>query len=157
MAGTETTILTSSIVVGAIWGYRKLIEPHASEPSTGGLLSIAGVQPAPAPTAQFIPAFAFTYLSLSVIGTFAPDLAKGFAVLIAVADLLANGLTVFNDIGSQTSGRLQGSLSSNLTGPTGVAFAPTGTDVITNVTATNNRDPKKITSADIFGGFTPAP
>lgn len=108
MAGTEATILTSAIVVGAVWGYRKLVEPHASAPATGSLRALAGVEVAPAPTAQFIPAFAFTYLSLSVIGVGLPDLAKGIAILLATADLLANGLVVFNDISKQAGGPIAG-------------------------------------------------
>lgn len=104
MATAQTVIVTSAIVVGGVWGYRKLVEPHASAPATGSLASLAGVEPAPASTAQFLPAYAFTFLSLSVIAVGAPELAKGFAALIAVADLLTNGLTVFSDIGAQTAG-----------------------------------------------------
>jgi hypothetical protein len=99
----DPAILGSAIVVGGVWLYRKLIEPVASVPATGSLKGLVGLEAAPAATAQFIPAFAFVYIVLAVLGMGAPSIARSAAITIALGDILSNGVAVSTDISGQTS------------------------------------------------------
>jgi hypothetical protein len=100
----DPAILASAIVVGGVWLYRKLIEPVASVPATGSLKGLVGLEAAPAQTAQFIPAFAFVYIVLAVVGMGAPSIARSAAITIALGDILSNGVAVSSDITGQTGG-----------------------------------------------------
>lgn len=101
------TVLTSSLVVLVIWGYRKLIEPAGAAGTTSadaGLRKVIGLEPTPANAAQFTIAFGFTYFTLSIAAMGAPELASAMAILIATGDVLANGASVFTDVSKQVSG-----------------------------------------------------
>jgi hypothetical protein len=110
----DPTILGSALLVGGIWAYRRLVEPTASltAASASDLASnqgwsarqLAGLEAAPAAAAQFVPAFAFVYITLALIGMADADTARSFAVLIAVGDVLTNGSALFGDIGGAAAG-----------------------------------------------------
>jgi hypothetical protein len=105
IASADPAILGSAIVVGGVWLYRKLIEPVASVPATGSLKGLVGLEAAPAATAQFVPAFAFVYIVLAVVGMGAPSIARSAAITIALGDILSNGVAVSSDISGQTTGK----------------------------------------------------
>lgn len=97
-------MLTASLVVLVLWTYRKLIEPaavgKASEPA---LRKIIGLEPTPASSSQFAIGFGFVFFTLSIGAIAAPELATGFAILVAVGYTLTNGASVFTDISRQVS------------------------------------------------------
>lgn len=104
--GGQGAILASAMVIGATWGYRKLIEPAAQpKPHESQARKIAGLEPQPASTAQFAVAAGFVFFALSVTNLAAPELASAFAVLFATGYLLTNGTAVFNDISAQLGQR----------------------------------------------------
>ena len=139
-ATADATILTSAIVVGGVWLYRKLVEPIASIPGTGSLKGLVGLEAAPAATAQFLPAFAFIYITLGLLSTAAPDAARSFAVLVAVGDVLTNGSSVFTDMQGQAAG-------------TTTAAAPTPTAAATaSSSGPAARPPRKVTARSTHGG-----
>jgi hypothetical protein len=102
-SAADHAVLASAIVTGGVWGYRKLVEPTASTKETSGsaLKRLAGLEPTPAPTSQFLVGFAFTFLTLSLLLEASPETAGAFSILIATGSILTNGVTIFNDIGSQ--------------------------------------------------------
>ena len=77
----QGAITVSAMVVTIVYGYRKLVEKNNTSP----------------PTAHFIIGFGFVFISLSVVAMAAPEIAGGMAVLIATADLLANGQALIKD------------------------------------------------------------
>lgn len=102
--GAEQAVLGSAIVVAGTWGYRKLVEPAASTLEVSSpVKQLVGLEATPAPAAQFMVAFGFTFLALSLAATAAPDLAGAFAILVGTGALLSNGLTLFSDISSQAA------------------------------------------------------
>jgi hypothetical protein len=106
--GAEGAVLTSALVVASVWGYRKLIEPASSEAaksagSSSAIARVIGAEPTPAGAAQFAVAFGFSFMTLAVFSTFAPDLAGSVAILFAVGDVIANGASVFSDVSEQVT------------------------------------------------------
>lgn len=103
--GAEGAVMVSAVVVSAVYAYRKLIEPHASTPEHESkahpVSKVIGAEPAPASLGAFAVGFGFTFFSLAVIATFAPNLAGSFAVTVAVGDVLVNGASVFVDVSDQ--------------------------------------------------------
>lgn len=100
----DPTILGSALLVGGIWIYRRLVEPAGATVASGfDAKTIAGLDSSPAAAAQFVPAFAFVYITLALIGMAEPDAARSFAVLVAVGDVLANGVAVFSDVGKSAT------------------------------------------------------
>jgi hypothetical protein len=101
----EGTVLVASLVVAAVWAYRKLIEGSsvASKTNEPALRKVIGLEAKPANTAQFAVAFGFTFFTLSIGAMAAPELASAMAILIATGDVLANGASVFTDISAQVS------------------------------------------------------
>lgn len=98
----EKAVVASAIVVAGAWGYRKLVEPLATPQETSNpVRQLIGLEPNPAPAAQFLVGFGFTYLSLSIAVIAAPELAGAFAILIATGSILSNGAALFGDIGGQ--------------------------------------------------------
>jgi len=109
-AGAEATITVCAVIVAGVWAFRTLYETGKSgtELTSGAkegksLQTLAGMEAHPAHPAQFIVGFGFVFFSLSVIALPAPELAKMFAVLIAVGTTLANGTQFLNDINSGVS------------------------------------------------------
>ena len=87
--------------------------PPAPTGATGAarLSAIAGLEQTPAAAAEFVPAFAFVYITLAVIGMAEPAAARSFAILVAVGDVLTNGSQVFSAVGAQTSGATAASVT----------------------------------------------
>jgi hypothetical protein len=109
-AGSEATIVVCAVIVGGVWAFRTLYETGkatgealATETSASKVKTLAGLTAHPAKPAEFIVGFGFVFFSLSVIALPAPELAKMFAVLIAVGTTLGNGATLFKDISTATS------------------------------------------------------
>lgn len=115
-AGAEGAVVTSSIVVGMLYAYRKLVEPTAGALAPGSeseaLKRIIGLEPKPAPVAEFAVAYGFTFMTLSIVALAAPAVAGSMAILIAVGDVLANGASVFTDISNQVAGKTAPATSS---------------------------------------------
>jgi hypothetical protein len=109
----DPTILGSALLVGGIWIYRRLVEPAGATVASGfDAKTIAGLAGSPAAAAQFVPAFAFVYITLALIGMAEPDAARSFAVLVAVGDVLANGVAVFGDVGKSATPTTAGASAS---------------------------------------------
>ena len=136
-AGAEATIVVCAVIVGGVWAFRTLYETGKSgiELSSGPkegksqLQTLAGMSVHPAKPAEFIVGFGFVFFSLSVIALPAPDLAKWFAVLIAVGTTLANGSQLFTDInaGVSTATTLESGATTELaTKPAAKASVKTG-------------------------------
>ncbi len=81
----QSAVSISAFLVAAVYGYRKLTE------SATGSTTVA-------PVGHFLVGFGFAYISLSVVAQFAPELGGMFAVLVATADILANGQALTGDI-----------------------------------------------------------
>lgn len=105
----EGTVLVSSLVVLALYAYRKLIEPStvAKETREPVLRKIIGAEPRPASVEQFAVSFGFVFFSLSVAAMAAPELAAAFAILVATGYTLTNGASVFQDINRQVTPTVQ--------------------------------------------------
>ena len=105
-AQAERAITTSTLVVGGVYVYRKLIEPAGIGTNiTGGkeVSNFIGLGPVP-PVGVFITAWGFTFLTLSIVAQFAPGLGMAFAILIAVSTLLGNGLAISAHINDKVKG-----------------------------------------------------
>lgn len=100
--GAQGTIVGCAIVVAAVWGFRTLYETgkevKTSKSSTAK--ELAGLSDHPAHPAQFLLGFGFVFFTLSVVSMSSPKLAKTFAILVATGTTLANGASMFTDIGN---------------------------------------------------------
>lgn len=107
--GAEGAVLVSSLVVAALYAYRKLIEPAtvAKETQEPVLRKIIGAEPRPASIEQFAVSFGFVFFSLSIAAMAAPELASAFAILVAVGYTLSNGASVFQDITHQVAPKVE--------------------------------------------------
>ena len=136
----DPTILGSALLVGGIWIYRRLVEPAGATVASGfDAKTIAGLDSSPAAAAQFVPAFAFVYITLALIGMAEPDAARSFAVLVAVGDVLANGVAVFSDVGAASSAGTSAAAANaaQVNQAAGVGpLAPSPSSVRTEITST---------------------
>lgn len=98
--GAEGTIVVCAVIVGGVWLFRTLYETGkaAVEVKSSPAKELAGLSANPAHPAQFIVGYGFVFFTLSVVALPAPELAKMFAVLIAVGTTLTNGASMFTDI-----------------------------------------------------------
>jgi hypothetical protein len=96
-ATAERWVTISALTVAGIYAYRRLIEP-STPPAT--LKKLAGVGELP-PLGAWATAWGFTFLAVSVIAEAAPGVGGAFAILIMAGDVLANGASVFADVGKQ--------------------------------------------------------
>ena len=97
----EKWVVTSALIVAAIYGYRRLTETPGQPPVT--LKQVAGVGELP-PLGAWATAWGFTFLVIALIATASPEVGASFAVLIAVGDLMTNAQSIFADVGQQQSG-----------------------------------------------------
>ncbi len=74
-------VTLSAMTVAGVYTYRKLVE---SKPSS--------------PTSHFVIGFGFVYVTLAVLADEAPALGGMLALLIAVSDLLVNGVAIIGDL-----------------------------------------------------------
>lgn len=115
--GAETAVMISALVVGGLYGYRKMTEgviaagklakdgsglDRAVGPSSKVAQALGAGSP-PAPAGKFLVGFGFTYLALAVLAAGVPDLAGAMAILIALACILTNGVSVFSDLKAATA------------------------------------------------------
>lgn len=104
----ETAITASALIVGGIYGYRKLIEPAiGTQPSQGTVKDIAGLGQIP-PIGRFVTGWGVTFLILSLLAQVSPGLGGSLAILVTTGDVLTNGQALAKDIqhGLGNSGEL---------------------------------------------------
>lgn len=126
-ATAERWVTISALTVAGVYAYRRLIEP-SGPPAT--LKKLVGVGELP-PLGAWATAWGFTFLVVSVIAEAAPGLGGAFAILIMTGDLLANGSSVFADVGKQQTATGTGKQAT--AGQVQAATVPT---IITGTTGT---------------------
>lgn len=90
----QSAITSSAVVVAALYGFRKLLEPEQPEPDAkAGPEDLIGFGPMP-PFGVFVVGWGFSFMTLAVLATWQPDLAGYFAVLIMLGALMGNGVPV---------------------------------------------------------------
>lgn len=89
----EKWVVISALVVVAVYGYRRLVEPVEQ----GNLKNIVGIGN-PVPLAQFVTAWGFVYFVLAIMAEASPGLGGSMAILIATGDLLTNTQGITADI-----------------------------------------------------------
>lgn len=94
-SAAEKAILTSALMVAAIYAYRLLTE--GSSPTTGKMGALTG-QGSPPPIGTFITAWGATFLVLAVITEISPSLGGSFAILVAAGDFIGNSAQVAKDV-----------------------------------------------------------
>lgn len=94
----ERWIVASAVATAGIYFYRLFTEGSAP-PAT--LQRTLGAGRPVVPLGAFATAWGFTYLTLALIATGAPQLAGAFAILIGTADVLTNTGSIAADVGAQ--------------------------------------------------------
>jgi hypothetical protein len=103
-AAAERAITVSAMVVAGIYAYRRITEtPGPSSGSLGRALFADFGKSGPAPAAQFITAWGFTFLALAVVASVSPGLGASFAILVAVADALGNLDSLAKDVNQKVT------------------------------------------------------
>jgi hypothetical protein len=93
MAGSaQSYIVLSAFVVAALYSWRWLTGNHRGAKLTPATL-VAYNAPLVSPEG-FVVAWGVIYLTLAIVGSFAPGLAGAMALLILTGDVLANGVSV---------------------------------------------------------------
>ena len=116
--GAEKAIVTSSLIVIAIYAYRRFTEQTTAPKAS--VKSVAGIGELPA-LGTFATAWTFTFFVCSIMAEVDPGLGGAFAILIATADFLTNGQSVLNDVITKTdpttatAGKTTGSASQSKT------------------------------------------
>lgn len=95
----DKAIIISALVVAIVYGYRRLDEATTPGVSLPRLIGVGN----PVPFAAWATAWGTLYFMLAIAGSFAPSVAGGFSVLVAVSDVLANGQQLFGDLSKQTT------------------------------------------------------
>jgi hypothetical protein len=85
-------IVTAAILIALIYAWRYYTS-HSSAGAPLGAQSLAGIGPLVSPEG-FLIAWGVVFLTLSTVASFAPGFANAFALLLLVADVLANGYAV---------------------------------------------------------------
>ena len=102
--GAQTAVLTSAVLVGGVYAYRRLIEGPGQSAhqlaSKTAAKQLAG-QGNPPPLAHFLVGYGFAFLVMSMVAEADPDLGGGFAILVGVATVLAQGQQLFADLNGQ--------------------------------------------------------
>lgn len=100
--GANKAIVVSALTVAGIYAYRRATEtPGPAGGSLGRALFSDFGKSAPVPVAQFVTAWGFTFLILSLVATAAPGLGGSFAILVAVADALGNAGQLADDVSTK--------------------------------------------------------
>lgn len=107
----ETAVVSSALIVGGIYAYRKLVEgsipPNTNRVSVdkkGKLATIAGYGDLP-PIGQFITGWGFAFTVMALLSQFAPSFGGSLAILVATGDVLGNGLAVSQDVNDRIGGK----------------------------------------------------
>lgn len=97
----QGAVTLSALVVAGVYGYRRLAEGNTNQASTltskTAAKQLAGLGGTPA-ASHFVVGFGVVYILLSIVAQAAPTLGGLMAILIAVGDLLTNGVQVTKDI-----------------------------------------------------------
>lgn len=108
-SGAESAVVSSALIVGGMYAYRKLAEPgltaggaHQSAKGSAAAKALGGGSP-PVAVHKFAVGFCFTYLVLALVAAGLPDLAGALAMLIALSAVLVQGGAVFTDIAEATA------------------------------------------------------
>jgi hypothetical protein len=100
----QSAIVTSAVLVGAIYMYRRMVEPDQAQDAPKdprrAIRQLAGIGPT-APLGRFITGWGFTYLVLAAIEGPAPDIAGMLAWLILLGCLLGNGRELARTLDTQ--------------------------------------------------------
>jgi hypothetical protein len=95
----ERWVTISALLVAGVYIYRRLTE--GSGQASGSKLAQLTGKGSPAPIGQFITAWGFAYLVISVIASASPGLGGSFAILVAAGDLLGNAQQVSKDVNAK--------------------------------------------------------
>lgn len=106
-AKAESWVLASAMIVGAVYGFRRIIEPSVTTaPARGGkAAALLGAGSPPAALGQWAVAYSTSYIFLSIGAIIAPELAAALAMLIVGASLLSNGISVSTDLTTLEGGK----------------------------------------------------
>lgn len=96
--GGEKAVVISAAVVFGIYFYRHLTEGTSTVDN--GVPQLIGFG-TPANVGRFVTAWGFLFLLLAIVNEAAPGLGGSFAILVAVADALANGAQVSKDVSTK--------------------------------------------------------
>jgi hypothetical protein len=105
----EHWVVISALIVAAVYGYRRLIEPVQQ----GNIKNIIGIGN-PVPLAQWATAWGVVYLVISVMAEASPGLGGSFAILIATGDLLVNIGSVTADVQKQETSKTASAVGANV-------------------------------------------
>lgn len=103
----ESTIVTSAILVFAVWGFRTLYEQGkeiTEDKTKTSPTELLGFSKDVLKPSQFFVGYGFVFFTLSVGATISPKTASTFSVLVAVGCILGNGSEVFKDINKAVAG-----------------------------------------------------
>lgn len=136
----EQVVLTTSLLVAAMYAYRKLTEPALSTGNTKtdkDLFASLGYGPPPT-VGRFVTAFGFAYVVIGTITQFAPGFGASLAVIFAASDVIANGAAIADDVqvglGNKSRGETTGTISGTpvpLPGETDAQFQQRLNDYLT--------------------------
>ena len=128
----ERWVTISALIVIAVYGYRRVTEAAQK----GGVKNIIGLGN-PVPVGEFITAWGFTFLVVSIMASASPSFGGAFAILIMAGDLLVNTSSVVGDIQTQEgSSSTASSSGSNPLPGTSTTSNPAGEPA--NLTTGNN-------------------
>lgn len=115
---------TSAVIVGIVYAYRRLVEPAgqtAPHVATKNAVKQLAGQGGPPPLEHFIVGYGFAFLVMSLLAQADPDLGGSFAVLVAVATVLAQGQQIAADVNSQLGASVLGTASQAAQAPASLA------------------------------------
>lgn len=115
-AGAEKAVITSALVVFAVYFYRHLTEGTSqvtTESAAGQLIGFG----TPPNIGKFVTAWGFVFFVISIMADAAPGFGGSFAILLATGDILANVSQVSKDINTKV-GSTAGTSATTATPPT---------------------------------------
>jgi hypothetical protein len=122
----ERAVVTSAVVVAAVYAYRSLTEGTSTTAS--GASNLLGIG-APAQLGRFVTAWGFTFFVLSLLAEAAPGLGGSFAILAAVTDIMANIHEVGTQVNSITTATKTAKATTNSVGAVSAVVGGTATNV----------------------------
>jgi hypothetical protein len=105
--GAQRAVSVAAVIVGMVYAYRRLVEgagatgPHVA--SKGAAKQLLGQGPPP-PLSQWIVAYGFAFLVISVMAQAAPRVGGTFALLLALGTVLTQGQQLAADVNGQLGG-----------------------------------------------------
>jgi hypothetical protein len=132
----ETWVTVGAVATAGIYGYRRIVDPSTTPAGKGNAKALAGADPAPVPTGQFVTAWGATWLIVSIMAEADPGLGGAFALLILAADFLANANVLFTDV--TTAETSSAGVKTKGTGTTAKPAGKTSTGPVNVTTGTGN-------------------